>query len=119
MQTAVEGIGSGALQVLASSSPIDVALAALLNDLDGLSTDLVLVLDEYHLVEPPEVHDRMTFLLGHQPPSCTSYLPPASIRRCPWRRCARGVDWSRCGPPTCDLPPRRPRHTSAARWAWA
>ena len=69
MQTAVEGIGSGALQVLASASPpIDAALAALLNDLDGLSADLVLVLDDYHLVETPEVHDGMTFLLGHQPP---------------------------------------------------
>jgi LuxR family maltose regulon positive regulatory protein len=69
MQTAVEGIGSGALQVLASSSPqIDAALAALLNDLDGLATDLVLVLDDYHLVETPEVHEGMTFLLEHQPP---------------------------------------------------
>jgi LuxR family maltose regulon positive regulatory protein len=69
MQTAVDGVGNDALQVLTSSSPpIDMALAALLNDLDGLSTDLVLVLDDYHLVETPEVHDGMTFLLEHQPP---------------------------------------------------
>jgi LuxR family maltose regulon positive regulatory protein len=67
-QTAVDGVGNAALQLLASSSPpIDAALAALLNDLDGLPTDLVLVLDDYHLVETPEVHDGMTFLLEHQP----------------------------------------------------
>jgi LuxR family maltose regulon positive regulatory protein len=69
MQTAVDGIGNAALSLLASSSPsIDAALAALLNDLDGLSTDLLLVLDDYHLVDTPEVHDGMTFLLEHQPP---------------------------------------------------
>ncbi|MDT4932303.1 MAG: hypothetical protein QOK11_195 [Pseudonocardiales bacterium] len=68
IQTAVDGIGDAALQLLTSSSPpIDAALAALLNDLDGLSTDLVLVLDDYHLVERLEVHDGMTFLLEHQP----------------------------------------------------
>ncbi|HEY2042393.1 MAG TPA: hypothetical protein VGH11_06915, partial [Jatrophihabitans sp.] len=68
IQTAVDGVGNAALQLLASSSPaIDAALAALLNDLDGLSTDLVLVLDDYHLVETPAVHDGMTFLLEHQP----------------------------------------------------
>jgi LuxR family maltose regulon positive regulatory protein len=68
IQTAVDGVGNAALQLLASSSPpIDAALAALLNDLDGLPTELVLVLDDYHLVETPEVHDGMTFLLEHQP----------------------------------------------------
>ena len=87
MQTAVEGIGSGALQVLASASPpIDAALAALLNDLDGLSADLVLVLDDYHLVETPEVHDGMTFLLEHQPPQLhvvvsTRVDPPLPMAR--------------------------------------
>jgi LuxR family maltose regulon positive regulatory protein len=69
MQIAVDGIGTGALQLLVSSSPpIDAALAALLNDIDGLSTDIVVVLDDYHLVETPEVHDGITFLLEHQPP---------------------------------------------------
>jgi LuxR family maltose regulon positive regulatory protein len=68
IQTAVDGVGNTALQLLASSSPpTDAALAAPLNDIDGLSTDIVLVLDDYHLVETPEVHDGMTFLLEHQP----------------------------------------------------
>lgn len=69
IQTAMDGVGNGALQVLSASSspPIDTALAALLNELDGLSTDLMLALDDYHLVETPAVHDGMAFLLEHQP----------------------------------------------------
>ena len=69
MQSAVAGIGEGALQVLASSSPsMDAALSALLNDLDGLSVDLVLVLDDYHLIDSGEIHAGMVFLLEHPPP---------------------------------------------------
>src|SRR5204863_5522177 len=43
-------------------------LVALLNDLGGQSGDLVLILDDYHLIEAPDVHEGMTFLLEHQPP---------------------------------------------------
>jgi ATP/maltotriose-dependent transcriptional regulator MalT len=69
MRTAVPGLGDAALQLLASSSPpSDAALAALLNEVEGLSKDLVLVLDDYHVVETPEVHEGMTFILEHQPP---------------------------------------------------
>jgi LuxR family maltose regulon positive regulatory protein len=65
---AENGIGAEALTLLAaSSSSAEAALAALLNDLDGLSTDLLLVLDDYHLVEASDVHDGMRFLLEHQP----------------------------------------------------
>jgi LuxR family maltose regulon positive regulatory protein len=69
IRAAVHGVGSGALQLLASPSPAtETALAALLNDLDGLSDDLLLILDDYHLVERPEVHEGLTFLLEHRPP---------------------------------------------------
>ena len=79
MQTAVEGIGSGALQVLASSSPpIDAALAVLVNDLDGMSTDLVLVLDDYHLVETPFLRLRRRWVKGQsgRPDSNRRLLAP-------------------------------------------
>jgi LuxR family maltose regulon positive regulatory protein len=67
--SAVPGFGNTAMQVLASSSPsIDAALAALLDDLDELPSDLVLVLDDYHVVEAPTIHAGMLFLLEHLPP---------------------------------------------------
>jgi LuxR family maltose regulon positive regulatory protein len=87
IRTAVDGVGSEALQLLASSSPsTEAALAALLNDLGGLPEDLLLVLDDYHLIEAPEVHDGMTFLLEHQPPQLHVVLatrtdPPLPLAR--------------------------------------
>jgi LuxR family transcriptional regulator, maltose regulon positive regulatory protein len=68
LRTAVPGLGDAALQLLASSSlPTDAALAALLNDVEGLSNDVVLALDDYHVIDAPEVHAGMTFILEHQP----------------------------------------------------
>jgi LuxR family maltose regulon positive regulatory protein len=68
LQSAVPGVGRTALELLASSSPsADVMVAALVNDIDRLSTDVVLVLDDYHLVEAPDVHEGVGFLLEHQP----------------------------------------------------
>ncbi len=87
MQTATDGVGEGASQMLASSSPpTEAALAALLNDLGKLPKDLLLVLDDYHLIEAPEVHDGMTFLLEQQPPQLHLVLatradPPLPLAR--------------------------------------
>lgn len=84
IQTATSGFGIGALEVLASSAAsTDAALAALLNDLDGRSTDLVLVLDDYHLVETPEVHAGMVFLLEHLPPRVHIVLATRTDPRLP------------------------------------
>jgi LuxR family transcriptional regulator, maltose regulon positive regulatory protein len=69
LSTATDVVGSGTLQQLASASPsTEAALANLVNDLHRLPTHLVLVLDDYHLVTAPEVHEAVTFLLEHQPP---------------------------------------------------
>ena len=68
MRAAVPGLGDTALGLLASSPPTEVTLAALLNEVEGLTNDLVLVLDDYHVIETPEVHEAMTFVLQHQPP---------------------------------------------------
>jgi LuxR family maltose regulon positive regulatory protein len=68
LQTAVPGLGDAALQLFSSSSPsTEAALASLLNEVDGLPRELVLALDDYHVVETQEVHDGMTFLLENQP----------------------------------------------------
>ena len=45
-------------------------LTVLLNDLRATAGDIVLVLDDYHVIDAPEVHDGMAFLLDHLPPSC-------------------------------------------------
>ena len=44
-------------------------LAALLNDIALISQELLLILDDYHLVEAQGVDHILTFLLSHMPPA--------------------------------------------------
>ncbi len=68
LQAAVPGLGDSALGLLVPSSrSTDAALAALLNDVEGLPDDVVLALDDYHLIDAPEIHAGMAFVLEHQP----------------------------------------------------
>ncbi len=48
--------------------PADSALTTLVNDLGEVRDDIVLVLDDYHLIDAREVHDGVAFLLEHLPP---------------------------------------------------
>jgi LuxR family maltose regulon positive regulatory protein len=68
IEAAVDGVGSSALPLLESSASTEVVLAALLNDLSSSSRDLLLVLDDYHLIDSHDIQDGMAFLLDHQPP---------------------------------------------------
>ena len=47
---------------------MEEVLATLLNDLHAVSNDVVLVLDDYHVIEARDVQDGMAFLLEHLPP---------------------------------------------------
>ncbi len=54
-----------------SASPQELLIAAvirLINDLAGIGTDLLLILDDYHLINEFSVHDLVAFLLANQPP---------------------------------------------------
>src|SRR3954451_5888223 len=69
LQAASPGVGAGALLLLQSSqTPIEAVLATLLNDLSASSDDVVLVLDDYHVIDARDVQDGMAFLLEHLPP---------------------------------------------------
>ena len=69
LRTVAPDIGVGELALLQSADPPPVQrlLTTLLNDLGALSTDVVLVLDDYHVIESVEVHQAMEFLLNHVP----------------------------------------------------
>ncbi|MFI5066898.1 MAG: LuxR C-terminal-related transcriptional regulator [Streptosporangiales bacterium] len=70
LRTAAPGAGESALALLRASppSPVETVLTALLNDLAALAGEIVLVLDDYHVVDAGEVQDGMAFLLDHLPP---------------------------------------------------
>ena len=87
LRAATDVVGATALQQLDSASPsTEAALAGLVNDLQRLATHAVLVLDDYHLVTAPEVHEAVAFLLEHQPPELHLVLatradPPLPLAR--------------------------------------
>ncbi len=69
LQAAVPGVGASVLPLLQSAQPpIETVLTAVLNELAAAPHDVVLVLDDYHLVDGPAVRDGMTFLVDHLPP---------------------------------------------------
>ncbi|MDQ0121002.1 LuxR family maltose regulon positive regulatory protein [Pseudarthrobacter defluvii] len=63
-------IGSSAQALLegAQASGAEPVLVALINDLAQAGTPLIVVLDDYHVIEARMVHDAVTFLLDHSPP---------------------------------------------------
>ena len=69
LQTAVPGVGAGALELIASSPlPTDLVPTTLLNELAAAPGEIWLVLDDYHLADSDGVRDGMTLLLEHFPP---------------------------------------------------
>ena len=44
-------------------------LAGLLNQLNSLPVRLILVLDDYHVIDDTAIHDAMAFLIDHVPPN--------------------------------------------------
>src|SRR5450631_3541031 len=69
LQTAAPGVGAGALlQLRSPQAPVEAVLATLLNDLNAISNVVVLVLDDYHVIDARDVHEGMAFMLEHLPP---------------------------------------------------
>ena len=69
LRTIEPEIGERARQVLRSPQPpsIESILAMLINELCTLAEDVVAVLDDYHVIDTPAVHDIIAFLLEHLP----------------------------------------------------
>lgn len=61
--------GQSTLALLRSLQPLPVesALSRILNELGSLEQDLVLVLDDYHLITTQSIHQGVAFLLDHLP----------------------------------------------------
>lgn len=83
-------VGETALALLAAPQPPPpkTILTLLLNDLNTLTTPLLLVLDDYHLIHSQPIHEALAFLIDHLPPTLqlviTSRIdPPLPLSR--WR----------------------------------
>ena len=73
VMTALRPHGLGAASVSALRAPgvdpIDVAVPLLLNELESATDAVVLVLDDFHLLSDPRVHEGVEFLLAYLPAS--------------------------------------------------
>ncbi|WP_307030119.1 AAA family ATPase [Arthrobacter globiformis] len=69
LERVTNGAGAAALSLLQSvQPPIEALLATLLNDLHAVSNNVVLVLDDYHVIDARDIQDGIAFLLEHLPP---------------------------------------------------
>ncbi|HSR29000.1 MAG TPA: LuxR C-terminal-related transcriptional regulator [Anaerolineae bacterium] len=69
LRTIEPEVGERARQVLRSPQPpsIESILTLLINELATMAKDMVAVLDDYHVIDIPAVHDIIVFLLEHLP----------------------------------------------------
>jgi len=81
-------VGQAAQAMLQSPQPPtpEPFLTSLINDIAATPHPFVLVLDDYHLISAPPIHQQLAFLLGHQPPSmhlviATREDPPLPLSR--------------------------------------
>ena len=70
IQTIHQDIGQSVIAALQSSQPLPIQaiLTTLINEIAAIPDRLVLVLDDYHLIEAQPIHQALTFLLEHLPP---------------------------------------------------
>jgi LuxR family transcriptional regulator, maltose regulon positive regulatory protein len=92
LRTAVPEVGAESLALLQSpQSSTDAVLATLLNELQTVPDELVLVLDDFHVIEAGDVHEGVAFLLDHLPSQihlviATRVDPPLPLPRLRARR---------------------------------
>jgi LuxR family maltose regulon positive regulatory protein len=72
LQTIEAGIGETPMAMLHASQPqpppIESILTALINEIAETPRGFILVLDDYHFIHTPSIHQQLVFLLEHQPP---------------------------------------------------
>jgi LuxR family maltose regulon positive regulatory protein len=87
LQTVEAGIGDAALDLLRSPQPppLKAILAALINEWEERVTQpCVVVLDDYHAITTPAIHEALAYLLAHIPPTLRLLItsradPPLSL----------------------------------------
>jgi LuxR family transcriptional regulator, maltose regulon positive regulatory protein len=89
---ALDGIRPGVAERVAAllqglqPTSFQAVVTTLVNELAGVAEEMVLVLDDYHLIQAPAVHESVGFLLGHLP-SCLRLVvasradPPLPLAR--------------------------------------
>ena len=80
------GVRSQALLQSPQPPPIESILMTLLNEITTVEADVVLILDDYHRIDTPAIHNGIGFFLSHLPPQVHLIIasradPPLSLAR--------------------------------------
>ena len=69
LQTVEPDIGESVMTLLQSTGAVDLEnfLTILLNELAAISVNMVLILDDYHIIESAPIDQAITFILDHLP----------------------------------------------------
>ncbi len=79
-QTQEHDIGRSALTMLQSPQPLplEAVMVNLINELTGSQDHMGLVIDDYHLVDNPQIHSLIEFLLEHLPENIHLFIATRS-----------------------------------------
>jgi LuxR family maltose regulon positive regulatory protein len=71
IQTIHQEVGGEARQIVSAPQlrNIEPVVISLINNISQLPQDLIVVLDDYHVIETEEVHVGLNYLIEHQPPN--------------------------------------------------
>jgi LuxR family transcriptional regulator, maltose regulon positive regulatory protein len=70
LQTVAPTVGTNSPGLLAAAQrPIEALVGALINELTAVAQELVLVLDDYHVIEDRQVHEQVALFLHRLPPN--------------------------------------------------
>lgn len=82
------GVGQRTLPLLHSPQPpsMETIMTTLINEITAIADHFVLVLDDYHVITAPSIHQTLTFLLDHLPEQmhvvlATRIDPPLPLSR--------------------------------------
>jgi LuxR family transcriptional regulator, maltose regulon positive regulatory protein len=87
LQALAPDVGAALLERLQSPQPpLETLLTVLVNDLAAVPDESILVLDDYHILQAPPIHQAVGFLLDHLPPAlhlviATREDPPLPLAR--------------------------------------
>jgi hypothetical protein len=88
---------------------VQVVLPTLLNDLDTIASPMVLILDDYHLVVNPAVHEQVAFVIGRVPVNLRLVVATRSDPMLPLARLRASADLVEMQSRRCWSAPRSSR----------
>ncbi|MGE0542176.1 MAG: AAA family ATPase, partial [Dehalococcoidia bacterium] len=70
LQTVRPGVGENtrALLSLPQAPPMTSVVTSLINEINTIEDDVVLILDDFHVIDAQPIHNAVAFLLDHLPP---------------------------------------------------